>query len=115
MLRARKIGVRRAALLAAIAALTVLAGAGALAGATDALAYLLPVLLLLGALTLRLYPGACVLAAALAAGRRRRSRRSAGVAPRARAPRARLARGGALVGSAIAVRPPPGAAQPAAG
>jgi hypothetical protein len=68
--------------------------------------YLLPALALLLALRARRYPGERSLLALIA---RRRSRRRAAVTVcRYRAvPRATLARGGALLGEALAVRPPP--------
>ncbi|HEX4563369.1 MAG TPA: hypothetical protein VH115_02845 [Solirubrobacteraceae bacterium] len=72
-----------------------------------ALLYLLPALLLLIALRARRYPGERSLLALIA--RRRPRRRIAIFARRYRpAPRATLARGGALLGEALAVRPPPG-------
>jgi len=73
-----------------------------------ALAYLAPALMILAVLAFRRYPGERVLAAAL---ERRRDRRGRARAPRGavrkRTPRALVARGGRLIGCALAVRPPP--------
>jgi hypothetical protein len=71
-----------------------------------ALLYLLPALALLLALRTRRYPGERSLLTLIA--RRRPRRRAATTVWRYRAaPRAALARGGALLGEALAVRPPP--------
>jgi hypothetical protein len=88
-------------------ALAALAASGLLPGLLDALAYLLPPLLLLLALVARRYPGERALLA-LIAGRRRpvRGRTDAPAAARIR-PRATVPRGGALIASSLAVRPPP--------
>jgi hypothetical protein len=68
--------------------------------------YLLPAILLLIALRVRRYPGERALLAVIM---RRRPRRRVALASRAyRAkPRVALARGGDLLGRALAVRPPP--------
>ena len=71
-----------------------------------AVLYLLPALVLLVALRTRRYPGERSLLALIA---RERPRRRAAITMRRyrAAPRAALARGGALLGEALAVRPPP--------
>ena len=71
-----------------------------------ALLYLLPALALLLALRARRYPGERSLLALIARGRPRR-RRAITMRRYRAAPRAALARGGALLGEALAVRPPP--------
>jgi hypothetical protein len=73
-----------------------------------ALAYLAPALTILAVLALRRYPGERVLVATLERrrDRPRRARAPRGAARR-RAPRALVARGGLLIGCALAVRPPP--------
>jgi hypothetical protein len=89
------------------AVLALLVGAALLAGLSGALAYLLPPLLLLLALALRRYPGERLLLALM--GQRRRHPTCAGIRiarPKPR-PRAVLPRGGDLIGSSLAVRPPP--------
>jgi hypothetical protein len=78
--------------------------AGSLPGLTDALAYLLPALLLLLALAARRYPGERALLALIVRGRRRRAHVDALLRPR---PRALLPRGGRLIATSLAVRPPP--------
>lgn len=73
-----------------------------------ALAYLAPALMLLAVLAFRRYPGERTLAAVLARHRSRRGRaRAPRGAARKRTPRALVARGGRLIGCALAVRPPP--------
>jgi hypothetical protein len=98
---------RRVLLTAAAIALLGLAGSGALPGLLDSLAYLLPPLLLLLALATHRYPGERALLALIGrGGSRRRCPRVAGAAPRPRL-RAALPRGGRLIASSLAVRPPP--------
>jgi hypothetical protein len=72
-----------------------------------ALLHLVPALLLLTALAFRRYPGERRLIV-LVQARRSPRRRSSDRAPMRSHPRARLPRGGPLLGSALAVRPPPG-------
>ncbi|HEY2571597.1 MAG TPA: hypothetical protein VGI27_08985 [Solirubrobacteraceae bacterium] len=73
-----------------------------------ALAYLAPALTILAVLAFRRYPGERALMAVLERhrGRRGRARAPRGAA-RKRTPRALVPRGGRLIGSALAVRPPP--------
>jgi hypothetical protein len=97
---------RRWRLLAVLAGVLAL-GAIFPAGALDAAPYLLPALLLLGVLAARRYPGERVLVSLLSGPRRRRPEGPAPVAPPVRSPRALLPRGGRLLGSSLAVRPPP--------
>jgi len=73
----------------------------------DALAYMLPALLLLGLLAMRRYPGERTLVALIAkASRCPRRARSTRATPPSR-PRVLVPRGGRLIGCALAVRPPP--------
>jgi hypothetical protein len=73
-----------------------------------ALAYLAPALMILAVLALRRYPGERALVARLERHRDRRGRaRAPRGAGRKRTPRALVARGGRLIGYALAVRPPP--------
>jgi hypothetical protein len=99
--------ITRRRLLAGVAAIVLLglAVAGALPGLTAALVYLLPALLLLLALAARRYPGEQALLALMVRGRRRRSHVDA-LLPRPY-PRALLPRGGRLIATSLAVRPPP--------
>jgi hypothetical protein len=84
-----------------------LATYGVLPGASQAIAYLLPALLLLLALAARWYPGERALLRRIDA-RRGRGRRVCEAASRSRQrPRSLLPRGGRLIGSSLAVRPPP--------
>jgi len=86
----------------------VLAGVLALSlsgGMVDALAYLLPALLLLLAVAARRYPGERALLALLE--RRQRRRRDSDSVVCVSRPRALLPRGGRLIASSLAVRPPP--------
>jgi hypothetical protein len=70
-------------------------------------AYLLPPLLLLLALAMRRYPGEQALLALMSQGDRRGGRdRVDGATPKPR-PRALVPRGGGLIASSLAVRPPP--------
>ncbi|HWG08675.1 MAG TPA: hypothetical protein VN672_06670 [Solirubrobacteraceae bacterium] len=72
-----------------------------------ALGYLLPALALLAVLACRRYPGERALVAAIEERRRGSLMRSVRIgAPRVR-PRALLPRGGRLIASSLAVRPPP--------
>jgi hypothetical protein len=72
----------------------------------QALLYLLPALLLLLALRAQRYPGERPLLALISRRRRRRRVLMTTRVYRVK-PRARLVRGSALLGSALAVRPPP--------
>jgi hypothetical protein len=71
-----------------------------------ALLHLVPPLLLLVVLLLQRYPGDRRLVALAEARSIRRHHQAAPSAPRAR-PRGLVPRGGLLIGSALAVRPPP--------
>jgi hypothetical protein len=71
-----------------------------------ALLYMVPSLLLVALLLLRRYPGEHRLVAAAEARRPRTARRTLLAATNTR-PRARVPRGGLLIASALAVRPPP--------
>jgi hypothetical protein len=107
MTRSAAIVLRRLALVAAAVALLGLAASGALPGLPDALAYLLPPALLLLALVACRYPGERVLLALIGRGRHKRTcTDSGGVARTARA-RVMVPRGGLLIASSLAVRPPP--------
>ena len=74
-----------------------------------ALAYLLPPFLLLIALASRRYPGERVLLGLIARRTRPRRRCLTLASPRLR-PRCAVPRGGRLIASSLAVRPPPAAA-----
>jgi hypothetical protein len=100
---------RRPLLVAAALAFLGIAASGALPGLIDALAYLLPPLLLLLALVARRYPGERALLALIGAHRQKR-RRAAVAAARPVRPRATVPRGGLLIASSLAFRPPPAAA-----
>jgi hypothetical protein len=78
----------------------------ALVGAVDALGYLAPTLALLALLALGRYPGERAYVRRLARPRRARRRRPPPAFSH-RLVRARLPRGGALLGAALAVRGPP--------
>jgi hypothetical protein len=79
---------------------------GALPGLADALAYLLPPLVLLVALLRRRYPGERALLGLIRA--RRAGRREPVTSPTARGPcRGMMPRGGRLIACSLAVRPPP--------
>jgi hypothetical protein len=98
---------RRLTPLVGALVLLLLAASGVLPGAVDALAYLLPAVLLGLVLVARLYPGERALIALI---ERRRSRRpgtklSSFAATGRR--RAMVPRGGLLLACALAVRPPP--------
>lgn len=97
---------RRARALAAIA----ICGLVAAAGLHDGILYLLPALLLAGAFALGRYPGERALLA-LALRHARRARRHRGGAPcaPARPVHRKVPRGGLLIASFLAVRPPPAA------
>jgi hypothetical protein len=73
-----------------------------------ALLYLLPPLLLIAVLLLRGYPGERRLIALAEARRRPNHRRATPARARPR-PRVHLPRGGKLIASSLAVRPPPAA------
>jgi hypothetical protein len=75
----------------------------------EAMSYLLPALLLLAALAARRYPGEQALLAVMGRARRRHQRARAAARSPSR-PRAMLPRGGALIATSLAVRPPPPAA-----
>jgi hypothetical protein len=99
---------RRGVLLGAGAVLLLGIGAsGVLPGLAEAVAYLSPALLLLLVLVARRYPGERALLALME--RRRETRRPADADERARLPglRAFLPRGGRLIATSLAVRPPP--------
>jgi hypothetical protein len=99
-------GHRWPALLAGLTALMVAGVVGGAHGALiEGLMYLLPALLMLLVLAARLYPGERALLAAIRAAPR--SHRAAGSAPVPGRPRAALPRGGDLIASSLAVRPPP--------
>jgi hypothetical protein len=98
--------VRRLA-VAAAAAVLALAVSGAVPGVGDALAYLLPPLLLLLALLARRYPGERALLRLIAAERPERTRNDAGRGVPGPRPRGMVPRGGCLIASSLAVRPPP--------
>jgi hypothetical protein len=72
----------------------------------EAMSYLLPALLLLAALAARRYPGERALLAMVGRARRRHQHARA-AAPSQSRPRALLPRGGALIATSLAVRPPP--------
>ena|ERR1700730_14415238 len=98
--------ITRRRLLLGVAAILLLgiAAPGAPPGLADALTYLLPALLLLLALAARRYPGERALLTLMVRGRRRA--RLDALLPRAH-PRALLPRGGRLIATSLAVRPPP--------
>jgi hypothetical protein len=77
------------------------------AGLLDAAPYLLPAVLLLAALAMRRYPGERALLSLISPSRRRRDGHRGPLAPARRSLRALLPRGGRLLGSSLAVRPPP--------
>jgi hypothetical protein len=106
MPRSSAIVCRRLALISAAVALLALAAAGALPGIPDAVAYLLPPALLLLALLAWRYPGERALLTLIADGRLERRSMSGGSVARVR-PRAMVPRGGGLIASSLAVRPPP--------
>jgi hypothetical protein len=76
-------------------------------GLTEAVAYLLPALLLLPLLLARRYPGERALLALLGQRRRRQAHSGVRLAPPGLRPRAVVPRGGRLIASSLAVRPPP--------
>jgi hypothetical protein len=98
---------RRLALIAAAAALLALAASGALPGLVDAFTYLLPPLLLLLALVARRYPGERALLTLIAGDRDERRKTDVGLLSGRARPRAMVPRGGRLIASSLAVRPPP--------
>jgi hypothetical protein len=98
---------RRATPLLGALALLGLAVSGVLPGSAEALAHLLPAVLLLFALVARRYPGERVLLAAIERGRRQRRRRGAGSLVGVARARMTVPRGGLLLAFALAVRPPP--------
>lgn len=77
-----------------------------LPGLTDGLPYLLPALLLLLVLAARRYPGERALLA-LMEGRDPRRRAQADAMAPPPGPRALVPRGGSLIATSLAVRPPP--------
>jgi hypothetical protein len=90
-----------------VVALTATLVHGVLAGLATALPYLLPPLLLLLVLVLRRYPGERALLTLMARNEPRHARaRLRGVAPRW-GTRVFVPRGGRLIASSLAVRPPP--------
>jgi hypothetical protein len=100
----RRLALAAAALLLASVLLT-----GASAPALQALAYLLPALLLLSALWARRYPGERALLAAIVAPGPGSGSGADAARQTAPALRALLPRGGRLIACSLAVRPPPGA------
>jgi hypothetical protein len=76
-------------------------------GLTEAVVYLLPALLLVPVLLARRYPGERALLACIGQRRRRRTRSGVRVALPSPRPRAVVPRGGCLIASSLAVRPPP--------
>jgi hypothetical protein len=98
---------RRLLPIAAAVALLALAASGALPGLLDALAYLLPPLLLLVVLVARRYPGERALLALIAGDRHGRRSTCIGFLIAKRRPRAMVPRGGRLIACSLAVRPPP--------
>ncbi|HEX5223816.1 MAG TPA: hypothetical protein VFW29_01685 [Solirubrobacteraceae bacterium] len=106
MTRASHLARRRLPLIAAAALALGLSASGLLPGLTDALTYLLPPVLLLISLVGRRYPGERALLA-LIATRRRRGRERAHRRSFHPRPRAAVPRGGRLLASSLAVRPPP--------
>jgi hypothetical protein len=78
----------------------------------QALLYLLPALVLLLALRARRYPGERPLLALIARRRPRRAREAIAARTYRATPRARHAHGSALLGVALAVRPPPASLLP---
>jgi hypothetical protein len=93
--------------LAAVALASALIVAGSLLGFAGALAYLLPPLLLVAVLLVRRYPGERALLALMARVRRRSPRGSRRVAMPAKPTLLVPPRGGRLIASSLAVRPPP--------
>jgi hypothetical protein len=81
----------------------------ALPGVAEAISFLLPGLLLLAALVGRQYPGERTLLAIIHKARRRARSAVSATVGRSR-PRALLPRGGDLLATSLAVRPPPLAA-----
>jgi hypothetical protein len=107
MMGCRAIARRRLSLGFGAIALLAVAVFWAPSGLTEAVAYLIPALLLLPALLARRYPGERALLAFIGERRRRRSRSGVRVAPPSPRPRAVVPRGGRLIAFALAVRPPP--------
>jgi len=106
----RSLATTRGRLVLASAVVAILAGIavhGTPAGLGVALLYLLPPVLLLLALAMRRYPGEQALLALM--GHNHRERRPAKIdgATRRLRPRAVVPRGGRLIASSLAVRPPP--------
>lgn len=107
MTRSTAITSRR--LLPAVAATVLVAvvAVSAPSGLLHGLAYLLPPLLLLLALAMRRYPGERALLAVIKGSRTRRLDTAAEPIPRQLRRRAALPRGGRLIATSLAVRPPP--------
>jgi hypothetical protein len=80
---------------------------GLLAGLASALPYLLPPVLLLFVLLARRYPGERALLMLMRPDRRRRSRMRFRGITLGQEPRVVVPRGGRLIASSLAVRPPP--------
>jgi hypothetical protein len=97
---------RRLLLYAATLGLLGAAACAALPGGGEALAYLLPALLMMVALAARWYPGERTLLR-LARGRHARRPTGEGANGPRQPRRALLPRGGRLIASSLAVRPPP--------
>jgi hypothetical protein len=99
----------RSRLLVALAAVVLLGviAQSALVGVTGAVMYLTPPLVLLLVLAARCYPGEQALRAVLGAGRHARRRVDALAVVRRPRPHGLVPRGGLLIASSLAVRPPP--------
>jgi hypothetical protein len=108
MIRSRAMAARWLLLASVVLAILVgIAANGTPTGLGGALLYLLPPLLLLLALAMRRYPGERALLALMGRSRYRgRHPRVDGARPRLR-PRVVVPRGGRLIASSLAVRPPP--------
>jgi hypothetical protein len=103
--------VRRLAIASAMLVLAWICARGVSAPVVQAVAYLLPAIVLLGFLSARRYPGEPALLAAIAA-RRRWSKPAPADASVSGAARVLLPRGGRLLSCSLAVRPPPAPAVP---
>jgi hypothetical protein len=99
--------IRRLLSAAAVASALAAVAAGSLLGVGGPLAYLLPPLLLLVALVMRRYPGERALLALMARARPARRRAPLASLPPRTNLRVGVPRGGRLIASSLAVRPPP--------
>jgi hypothetical protein len=97
----------RLSVVSVIGAVLAAVAAGSLMGFGGPLAHVLPALLLLVALVMRRYPGEPALLALMARARGKRRRAPIAVAPPRSRPRVAVPRGGCLIASSLAVRPPP--------